>query len=122
MILTIDKEVNDDLDAILNGRASTIVMGKKGLVDEGDIQTVRYIAPITYGEPISGYYRVTKANLQRVSDAEYPTRIKFDVADWVALEAPAKFGMYRMALLGVCKTKAEFFNHCKSLAISNTQS
>ena len=103
MILTIDKEVNDDLDAVLNGYANTIVMGKKGIEETKDIQTIRYIAPITFGI--------------RVEDEEYPIRIKFDVGDWVSLEHPAKFGMPKWALRGVCKTKEEFFRHCKEQAI-----
>lgn len=117
MILTIDKEVNDDLDAVLNGYANTIVMGKKGIEETKDIQTIRYIAPITFGSHIKGYYRVSKANLIRVEDEEYPIRIKFDVGDWVSLEHPAKFGMPKWALRGVCKTKEEFFRHCKEQAI-----
>ncbi len=117
MILTIDDEVNGDLDAILNGKASKIVMGKKGLEETNDIQTIRYIAPITFGSHITGYYKVTKANLTEVEDEKYPIRILFEVADWVALDAPAKFGMQKWALRGVCKTKEEFARHCKEQAI-----
>lgn len=113
MILTIDKEVNDDLNAVLDGYANTIVMGKKGIEEAKDIQTIRYIAPITFGSYIKGYYRVSKANLIQVEDEEYPIRIKFDVGDWVSLNYPAKFGMPKWALWGVCKTKEEFFRHCK---------
>lgn len=54
MILTIDKEVNDDLNAVLDGYANTIVMGKKGIEEAKDIQTIRYIAPITFGSHIKG--------------------------------------------------------------------
>lgn len=117
MILTIDKEVNDDLNAVLDGYANTIVMGKKGIEETKDIQTIRYIAPITFGSHVKGYYKVSKANLIRVEDEEYPIRIKFDVSDWVSLDYPAKFGMPKWALRGVCKTKEEFFRHCKEQAI-----
>ena len=117
MILTIDDEVNDDMDAVLEGRANTIVMGKKGIEEAKDIQTIRYIAPITFGSHITGYYKVTKANLKRVEDETYPIRIKFDVADWIELKNPAKFGMPKWALRGVCKTRDEFFQHCKEQAI-----
>ena len=117
MILTVDDEVNEDMDAVLEGRADTIIMGKKGMEEAKDIQTVRYIAPITYGSNIKGYYKVTKANLTRVNNFEYPVRIKFDVADWKELETPAKFGMPKWALRGVCKTRDEFFQHCKEQAI-----
>lgn len=117
MILTIDDEVNSDMNDILNGLADTIIMGKKGMEEAKDIQTVRYIAPITYGSNIKGYYKVTKANLTRVNNFEYPVRIKFDVADWKELETPAKFGMPKWALRGVCKTRDEFFQHCKEQAI-----
>lgn len=113
MILTIDDGVNKDVDSILSGNASTIIMGKKGLDAAKDIQTVRYIAPIIPGKHIEGYYKVTKANLTRVSDAEYPIRIKFDVDNWVMLEHPAKFGMPRAAYRGFCKTRDEFFKLCK---------
>lgn len=117
MILTIDDEVNESLDAVLNGSADTIIMGKKGIEDTKDIQSIRYIAPITFGSHINGYYKVTSANLKRVEDEKYPIRIKFNVANWVELDAPAKFGMPRWALRGVCKTREEFFKHCKEYAI-----
>ena len=117
MILTIDDEVNDDMDAVLEGRANTIVMGKKGIEEAKDIQTIRYIAPIKPGSHIEGYYKVTKANLKRVDNQDYPIRIRFDVANWVKLDNPAKFGMARAAYRGFCKTKDEFFKHCKEQAI-----
>lgn len=117
MILTVDDEVNEDMDAVLGGRADTIIMGKKGIEDTKDIQSIRYIAPITFGSHITGYYKVTKANLKRVEDEKYPIRIKFDVADWKELKIPAKFGMPKWALRGVCKSRDEFFEHCKEQAI-----
>ena len=92
-------------------------MGKMGLEPNNDIQSIRYIAPITFGSHITGYYKVTKVNLIRVDDTEYPTRIKFDVSNWVELKKHAKFGMPKWALRGVCKTKDEFFEHCKNQAI-----
>ena len=117
MILTIDDDVNKDMDAVLEGRAETIIMGKKGIEDTKDLQAIRYIAPITFGSHINGYYKVTRANLKRVGDEKYPIRIKFDVADWIELKNPAKFGMPKWALRGVCKTRDEFFDHCKEQAI-----
>lgn len=117
MILTIDEEVNKDLHSILEGRIKSIIMGKKGMEENKDIQSVRYIAPITFGSHINGYYKVTKASFIPVDNTEYPIRIKFDVSDWVKLKIPAKFGMPKWALRGVCKTKDEFFEHCKNQAI-----
>ena len=117
MILTLDEEVNNDIDAVLSGRAGTIVMGRKGMEETKDIQTVRYIAPIVPGGHIRGYYRVSKANLKRIEQSSYPVRIKFDVADWVELENPAKFGMAKWAFRGVCKTREEFFKHCQEQAV-----
>lgn len=113
MILTIDKEVNSDIEAILDGRVSSIIMGKNGMEESKDIQSVRYLAPIKPGGHIEGYYRVNKANLKRVEDEAYPIRIMFDVSNWVKLENPAKFGMAKWAFRGVCKTKDEFFEHIK---------
>lgn len=117
MILTLDTDVNDDVDAILSGSGNTIVMGKKGMEEARDIQTVRYIAPIIPGGHIEGYYRVTKANLKHVNDAEYPIRIRFDVDNWVELKKPAKFGMVKLAYRGFCKTREEFFSHCKEHSV-----
>lgn len=117
MILTIDDDVNEDMDAVLEGRAETIIMGKKGIEDTKDIQAIRYIAPITFGSHINGYYKVTRANLKRVEDEKYPIRIKFDVAEWIELKNPAKFGMPKWALRGVCKSRDEFFEHCKNQSI-----
>ena len=66
---------------------------------------------------IEGYYRVKQANLKRVEDGSYPIRIKFEVGDWQSLEHPAKFGMARWAFRGVCKTREEFFKHCKEQTV-----
>lgn len=117
MILTLDEDVNKDVDAILEGRASTIIMGRKGMEETKDIQAVRYIAPIIPGGHIEGYYKVVKANLAHVENEMYPIRIKFEVADWQELEQPAKFGMARAAYRGYCKTSDEFFEHCKEQAV-----
>lgn len=117
MILTIDEEVNEDIDAVLDGHATSIIMGKKGMEETKDIQSVRYIAPIKPGSHIEGYYKVTKANLTRVENVEYPIRIKFYVTDWVKLDNPAKFGMAKWAFRGVCKSRVEFFKLCKDQAI-----
>ena len=118
MILTIDKDVNEDLGLVLGGQATSIVMGKKGMEETRDIQSVRYIAPIVPGGHIEGYYKVTKANIKRVADNDYPIRIYFDVADWEKLESPAEFGMVKAAYRGFCKTREEFFQHCKEHSIN----
>ncbi len=95
MILTIDTEVNEDVNAVLEGKADTIIMGRKGMEETKDIQTVRFIAPIIPGGHIEGFYKVVKANLTHVNNEKYPIRIKFDVSDWKELAQPAKFGMAR---------------------------
>ena len=117
MILTLDEEVNKDVEAILEGRASTIIMGRKGMEETKDIQSVRYIAPIIPGGHIKGYYKVVKANLAHVDNEIYPIRIKFDIADWQELQQPAKFGMARAAYRGFCKTRDEFFRLCREQMI-----
>ena len=118
MILTLDDKVNENINAILEGNAATIIMGKKGIEETKDIQAIRYIAPIMPGGHIKGYYKVEKANLARVKDAVFPIRIKFEVCDWVKLEHPAKFGIIKGAFRGVCKTHEEFFKHCKEFAVT----
>ena len=117
MILTLDSDANEDVVAVLEGRAHSIVMGRKGMEETKDIQTVRYIAPIIPGGHIEGFYKVVKANLKRVKDEDYPIRIMFDVNDWVRLEHPSRFGMIRAAYRGFCKTREEFFELCKEQAI-----
>lgn len=93
------------------------IMGRKGMEETKDIQSVRYIAPIIPGGHIEGFYKVVKANLTRVENEKYPIRIKFDVSDWKELAQPAKFGMARAAYRGFCKTREEFFMHCKEHVI-----
>ena len=117
MILTIDEDVNEDVDSVMNGQVSSIVMGKKGMEEAKDIQSVRYIAPIIPGGHIRGYYRVTKANLKNVDDNVYPIRIRFEVDNWVELENPAKFGLVKLAYRGYCRTRDEFFSHCKEHSV-----
>ena len=117
MILSLDKEVNKDAETIVGGQAETIIMGRLGLDETKDIGAIRYIAPIIPGGHIEGYYKVARANLTKVEDEKYPIRIRFDVSNWVKLEHPAKFGMTKWAFRGVCKTKEEFFRHCKEHAI-----
>lgn len=117
MILTIDEGVNADVDSILAGKASTIIMGRKGMEETKDIQSVRYIAPVCDGSHITGYYKVKSARWVKLPGEEYPIRITFDTADWIPLDAPARFGLVRYAYRGVCKTKDEFFKHCKNQAV-----
>jgi hypothetical protein len=117
MILTLDEEVNQDVNAVLEGRASTIIMGRKGMEETKDIQSVRYIAPIIPGGHIEGYYKVVKANLAHVDNEKYPIRIKFDISDWQELQQPARFGMARAAYRGYCKTRDEFFRLCQEQMI-----
>lgn len=119
MILTLDTEVNEDVNAVLEGRVATIIMGRKGMEETKDIQSVRYIAPIIPGGHIKGFYKVVKANLTHVDNERYPIRIKFDVSDWKELGQPAKFGMARAAYRGFCKTREEFFQHCKEQVITD---
>ena len=92
-------------------------MGRKGMEETNDIQSVRYIAPLIPGGHIEGYYKVKKANLERVENVSYPIRIKFEVGNWQSLGQPARFGMARAAYRGFCKTREEFFKHCKEQAI-----
>ena len=117
MILTLDSGVNEDVDAVLKGKGRAIIMGRKGMEEAKDIQSVRYIAPIIPGSHIEGYYKVTKANLKRVNDEDYPIRIMFEVSNWVKLEHPSRFGMARAAYRGFCKTRDEFFKLCKEQAV-----
>lgn len=117
MILTIDDGVNNDVASILSGNGSTIIMGRKGMEETKDIQSVRYIAPVINGSNITGYYKVESARWIELPGEEYPIRITFDVTNWISLETPAKFGLVRYAYRGVCKTKEEFFKHCKEQAV-----
>jgi len=117
MILALDDKVNKDITAVLEGRANGIVMGRKGMDETEDIQSVRYIAPIIPGGRIKGYYKVKEANLTEVDDANYPMRIRFVVGDWHELAFPARFGMVRRAFRGVCKKREEFFEHCSMFAV-----
>ena len=103
--------------SILEGKAAHIMMGKKGLEEAKDIQSIRYIAPIKPGSHIEGYYRVTQARLRRIDDAAYPVRIVFDVKDWVKLKTPAKYGLVKFAYRGHCKTRAEFIKHCEDYPV-----
>ena len=118
MILTLDKDVNLDYTDIMEGRGKSIVMGRKGMKETEDIQIVRYIAPILPGGHIEGYYKVKSANLKQVDDSDYPVRIRFDVCDWIKLELPAKFGPVSAAFRGFCKTRDDFFKHCREQAVT----
>ena len=117
MILTIDKDVNKGFETIISGLASSIIMGRMGMEETQDIQAIRYIAPIIPGGHIQGYYKVVRANLKRVDDANYPIRIRFDVGDWTPLEHQARFGMVKYAYRGVCKSRDEFFKLCEEQAV-----
>lgn len=116
--MTIDEKVNQDVQSILDGNAKVIIMGHKGMGETNDIQSVRYVAPVFKGCPITGYYKVTAARWKELPSDEYPIRIEFDVSDWRRLDTPARFGLVKLGYRGVCKSKSEFFRHC-SEAISN---
>ncbi len=117
MILALDKNVNKDMQAVVEGRANSIIMGRLGIAETGDIGAIRYIAPIIPGQHIEGYYKVVKANLTTVDDDKYPVRIKFDVSDWVQLERPVVHGAFSIVFRGLCKTGEEFFKYCKEKAV-----
>ena len=113
MILALDKDVNMDVKSITNGPATSIVMGRKGMQEVDDIQTVRYIAPFEPGKHINGYYKVSKASLKEINGSDYPVRIKFDVVDWTELETPVIHGTFPVVFRGLCKSRNEFFKYCK---------
>lgn len=117
MIMTLDKDVNTDMAAVIEGRVNSIIMGREGMEEKNDIQTVRYIVPVIPGGHIEGYYKVVKASLIHLDGNEYPIRIKFVVAEWTKLNKPARFGMTKWAFRGVCKTREEFFEHCEKQAV-----
>ena len=118
MILTIDESANEDLKAIIEGKATHIIMGKKGTTEDNDIQRIRYIAPlIPESGHLYGYYKVTKVTLKQQNEGEYPIRINFDVSDWCPLERPVEFGLYRPAFRGIYKTRDEFAKYCKDKAV-----
>lgn len=113
MILALDKEVNKNIETIVNGQAETIIMGRLGIDETKDIGSIRYIAPIIPGKHIEGYYKVAKANLAKVEDEKYPIRIRFDVCDWVKFERPVIHGSFSIVFRGLCKSREEFFKYCK---------
>ena len=116
MILALDQEVNKDMDAVVEGCADSIIMGRLGMEETKDIGAIRYIAPIIPGKHINGYYSVVKANLTNVDDEKYPIRIKFDVCDWVQLEHPVIHGTFPIVFRGLCKSRDEFFKFCEEHA------
>ena len=116
MILALDQEVNKDMDAVVEGRADSIIMGRLGMEETKDIGAIRYIAPIIPGKHINGYYSVAKVNLTNVDDEKYPIRIKFDVCDWVQLEHPVIHGTFPIVFRGLCKSRDEFFKFCEEHA------
>lgn len=113
MVLALDKEVNKDMEAVVTGKADVIIMGREGMEESKDIGAVRYIAPIIPGGHINGYYKVSKVNLMHVKNNPYPVRIKFDVTEWVQLERPVKHFTKGVAFRGLCRTRDDFFEHCK---------
>ena len=116
MILTVDDKVNSSIESILDGKAQSIIMGRKETMDNYDIQAIRYLAPVVPGGHIEGFYKVVKATITKVA-GKYPIRIKYDVSEWNKLDYPVKFGMYKPAYRGIYKTREDFFNHCKEQAI-----
>ena len=117
MILALDKDVNMDMTAIVEGRSETIIMGRLGMEESKDIGAVRYIAPIIPGGHIHGYYRVKKVNLTTINGAEYPIRIKFEVNNWIQFDHPVRHGSFSIVFRGLCKTRDQFFKYCKDHSI-----
>ncbi len=113
MILALDKDVNKDVISIANGLGTSIIMGRKGMQEVDDIQTVRYIAPIIPGKHINGYYKVTKATWKEINNSEYPIRIKFDVEEWKSFEKPVVHGSFAIVFRGRCMSRDEFFRYCE---------
>ena len=110
MILSIDKRANKNFAEIMKGESNTIIMGRKGLEEKEDIQAIRYIVPVTASR-IYGYYRVKSVNLTKINDAEFPIRIRFEVANYRPFELPAKYGLTQYAFRGDCRTREKFYEY-----------
>lgn len=118
MTLTLDAHVNRNIEDIMAGKATEILMGREGLEKTKDLQQVRYIAPIEAKKhKIYGYYKVTAANWRKVEDDDFPIRIRFEVANWTPLEKPSNFGKIIAGFRGVLKKRKKFFEDCENLAV-----
>jgi hypothetical protein len=116
LILTIDEDANKDVGSILQGNAETIIMCKKGLNEEKDARTIRYLVPFGIGGRLVGYYRVKEIS-QIPEDGKYPLRLQFVVDNWKPLDNKVKWGLSRPGFRGIIKSREDFYKYCEAHAI-----
>lgn len=88
LVIAIDIDVNLEEDVIIEGMANEITLDSNNINECKDIQSVRYIVPISSKDCVFGFYAVEQALVVEVKNFDHPTRLKFKVGNWVPFKTP----------------------------------
>lgn len=124
----IDPHVNPDVEAIIQGKATSFVSGYSTIYAGIDFQQIRYFAPVIE-HYVHGFYKVKKASygvidasetLQRNKESknvksykgyDKPFRIRIELEEYKALSIPFKYGLPD-ALRGTSIKDKKFKDYC----------
>lgn len=115
LLSMIDKDVNENPEALLNGTADTFVSGFMLLKSDFNFQKAKYLA-IVNGHEVKGYYKIAEATI--VDKREHleaigskykgePFRVQLTLGDYTAI-TPFTYGVDKLARRGVVLTRKEF--------------
>ena len=122
---TIDTHVNEDANAIMEGRATDFYSGYTAILSGTDFQKIKYFAPVA-GHFVRGYYKVSRIDakdmsqmLSKVNDKgrykgyDRTIRVHFQLAEYVPLESPFTYGIDANAAKGIALSRKDFQGYCK---------
>ena len=122
---TIDTHVNEDANAIMEGRATDFYSGYTAILSGTDFQKIKYFAPVD-NHKVRGYYKVSRIDakdmsqmLSKVNDKgrykgyDRTIRVHFQLAEYVPLESPFTYGIDANAAKGIALSRKKFQEYCK---------
>ena len=130
---TIDTHVNEDANAIMEGRATDFYSGYTAILSGTDFQKIKYFAPVA-GHYVRGYYKVSHIDAKDMSETlsmqkqkcldagrrddgykgyDKTIRVHFQLAEYVPLASPFKYGVKQTAAIGIALSRKKFQEYCK---------
>jgi hypothetical protein len=120
---SIDAQVNEDIVALENGKATTFITGYTTILAGIDFRRIKYFAPVIDHE-VRGYYKVEsfdiidagkileehreKKEVKLYKGYDKPFRIQLSISSYLPIAVPFTYGIDRNAARGIAMTAKEF--------------
>ena len=98
IVFSIDKKVNKDPVALLEGTAKEFLSGYKPNLMQ-DFSHIKYLAPFD-NKPLLGAYKIESVSLANVKDDENPVRLLFKLGKYYKFRQPVGYMIPRAAASG----------------------